>query len=288
MKNKRSVLILVIAVFAIIIFFAVYFLSSGRDLKDNQNDILFSEDKILIDNTETPVKLDNIKAGDEIFSPVAITGWARGFWYFEASFPVRLEDEEGNLLGSSLAMAQREWMTEEFVPFLVDLEFMVSTTTKAFLVLQKDNPSGLAEHDNEVAIPVTLKPIDSMMVKAFFPNELLDPEISCQRVFPLNRLVPKTPQVAQAALSELLKGLSEEEKAQGYFSSINEGVVINKLEVIGSTIFVDFDSKIEESVGGSCRVSSINSQIIETLRQFNNIEKVVISIAGRQEDILQP
>jgi len=287
MKNKRLSLAL-IALIPVIIFFAVYFLNSDQDLKDNSNDILSSENSILVDDVEIPIELDNIQADDIISSPFMITGQARGSWYFEASFPMRLEDEEGNLLGSSIVATQGDWMTKEFVPFSANLEFMVTTTTKAFLVLQKDNPSGLAEYDDKLVVPVTLKPTGSMTVRAFFPNKLLDPEISCQRVFPVDRLVPKTPGVARASLLELLKGVTEEEKFQGYFSSINEGVTINNLEVIDSTIFVDFNSKIEEGVGGSCHVRSISSQIIETLRQFDNISKVVISINGRTEDILQP
>ena len=285
MKNKRLSLALISIIF---IFFVVYFINSDRIFKDNPDDILFLESPTLINDTQTLIRLDNVNAGDEIFSPLVVTGQARGSWYFEASFPMRLEDEEGNLLGSSIVAAQGDWMTKEFVPFSANLEFMVTTTTKAFLVLQKDNPSGLAEYDDKLVVPVTLKPTGSMTVRAFFPNKLLDPKISCQRVFPVDRLVPKTPGVARASLLELLKGVTEEEKFQGYFSSINEGVTINNLEVIDSTIFVDFNSKIEEGVGGSCHVRSISSQIIETLRQFDNISKVVISINGRTEDILQP
>jgi len=45
---------------------------------------------------------------------------------------------------------------------------------------------------------------------------------------------------------------------------------------------------LQYQVGGSCRVSAIRAQIIETLKQFSTVKNVVISINGRTEDILQP
>ncbi len=86
-------------------------------------------------------------------SPLTVTGKARGTWYFEASFPVRLLDADGNELALVPAQAQGEWMTEDFVPFSATLTF--ATSAKAgTLVLQKDNPSGLPENDKSVSIPV--------------------------------------------------------------------------------------------------------------------------------------
>ncbi len=92
-----------------------------------------------------------------IESGVVINGQARGNWYFEASFPVKLLDANGKVLTQVPAQAQGEWMTTNYVPFSVKLTFSKPTTATGTLVLEKDNPSGLPENANEVRIPVTFK-----------------------------------------------------------------------------------------------------------------------------------
>lgn len=89
-----------------------------------------------------------------VASPLQVTGEARGYWFFEASFPIRLEDESGNVLVQSIGTAQGEWMTEEFVPFTATLEFDPGTATAGVLILEKDNPSGLPENADSLEIPV--------------------------------------------------------------------------------------------------------------------------------------
>lgn len=125
-------------------------------------------------------------------------------------------------------------------------------------------------------------------IEAYFNNNKLDPEVSCNRVFPVEREIVKTSAVARAALEELFKGPSDLEKESGFFTSINPGVKIQKLVVKDGVAKVDFDEQLEFQVGGSCRVSAIRAQITETLKQFPTVDSVVISINGRTEDILQP
>ncbi len=95
--------------------------------------------------------------GQVIKSPIIITGEARGNWYFEASFPVRILDANNKVLAAKPAQALSDWMTTDFVPFSVKLEFIAPTTDTGFLVLAKDNPSGLPEHDDEFRIPIRFR-----------------------------------------------------------------------------------------------------------------------------------
>jgi spore germination protein GerM len=94
--------------------------------------------------------------------------------------------------------------------------------------------------------------------------------------------------VGRAALDELLKGPSVEEKEKGYLTAINEGVKVEKLTIENGVAKADFNSRLEEAVGGSCRVNLIRSQIVNTLMQFSTVKEVVISIEGKTEDILEP
>lgn len=125
-------------------------------------------------------------------------------------------------------------------------------------------------------------------IRAFFNNNNLDPEFSCNKVFPVERSVLKTGELEKTALSELLNGPTQSDTAQGFFTSINSGVKINNLSIVRGKAMVDFDERLGFQVGGSCRVAAISAQIRETLKQFSNVEEVIISINGRTEDILQP
>ena len=53
-------------------------------------------------------------------------------------------------------------------------------------------------------------------------------------------------------------------------------------------VYVDFSKELGIGVAGSCRVEAIRSQITETLKQFKNVENVIISIEKETENILQP
>ena len=127
-----------------------------------------------------------------------------------------------------------------------------------------------------------------MKVKVYFNNSELDPEFSCNKVFAVEREVPRTQTVARAALNELLKGTTQNETNEGFFTSLNTGVNIQSLTIENGTAKIDFDDRLEFQVGGSCRVSTIRTQITETLTQFPTVDNVIISINGRTEDILQP
>lgn len=102
------------------------------------------------------IVLDEPLVGAEVSSPLEITGKARGYWFFEASFPVIVVDWDGKIIGQGIAQSTSEWMTEEFVPFKATITFDVSSTVsnRGALILKKDNPSGLPENDNALEIPI--------------------------------------------------------------------------------------------------------------------------------------
>lgn len=235
------------------------------------------------------IKVSSPKPNEKIRTPLKIAGEARGTWFFEASFPIKLLDENGSLITIVVAQAKEDWMTENFVPFEATMNFPPSLSGKGTLIFKKDNPSGLPEFDDELRMPIIFEPQEAMRVKAFFNNSNLDPEFSCNKVFPVEREVVKTQAVARAALEELLKGIvAQKEAEEGFFTSLNSGVKIQSLTVENGVARVDFDDALEFQVGGSCRVSAIRAQITETLKQFPTVSQVIISINGRTEDILQP
>ena len=237
------------------------------------------------------LKIFDLKANDLISSPLTITGEARGMWYFEASFPIKLLDANRNEIARTIAQAQKDWMSEDFVPFEAVLNFENPQTSTGFIVFERDNPSGLAQNDDKFELPVRFQETsqnDLMTIKVFFNNSDLDPEASCFKVFPVERQIPKTQAVARAAIEELLKGPTPEEKSENYFSSLPENVKIQNLTIENGIAKIDFSKDLEQGVGGSCMVSAIRAQITETLKQFSTVKEVIISIDSRTEDILQP
>lgn len=89
-------------------------------------------------------------------------------------------------------------------------------------------------------------------------------------------------------MEELLQGPTKAERTEGYRTSINEGVKIQRLTIQNGLARIDFNEILEFRVAGSCRVRSIRAQIEHTLKQFPTVREVIISINGRTEDILQP
>lgn len=270
---------------------------------------------------ENLIRVSAPEPNSAVKSPLAIRGEARGNWFFEASFPMRLVDEEGTLLGSGIAKTKDEWMTEEFVPFEAKLEFEKPAADVAggMLILEKNNPSGFVAVADELRIPVRFEirssessrprlslmltpsprenpPLSSplphregtMTVYAYFRNPKLGPQTNCSKVFPFERSVPTTVTVGRAALEELLKGPTSVEKEQGFETSVNPGVKLKNLIIEGGVAKADFDAELGARMSGSCRVAAIRAEITETLKQFPTVREVVISIDGRTEDILKP
>jgi len=108
------------------------------------------------------IRIELPRPNTTVQSPLEIKGEARGTWFFEASFPVVLTDWDGKIIANGIATAgdgsvssTSDWMTEDFVPFTASLEFALPVySNRGSLILQKDNPSGLPEHDDALEVPV--------------------------------------------------------------------------------------------------------------------------------------
>jgi len=87
----------------------------------------------------------------------SVIGQARGNWFFEASFPIDLLDKDGNILVQTYATAEGDWMTTDFVPFRGEVKAPIEYIGPATLVLKKDNPSDLREHDASISFPITVE-----------------------------------------------------------------------------------------------------------------------------------
>jgi len=219
----------------------------------------------------------------KVESPIVVKGKAR---VFENTFSYILKDQSGNKLFEDHAMSNAA-----DAGLFGDFEVRIPVppgSPKNLIVEVFDYSAKDGSVADLVTIPVQLATQETAKVKVYFNNDKLDPQVSCNKVFPAERTISKTSQVAYIALFELLKGPTPEEKAQGYSTSIPENVRINSIKIENGRAIADFDYNLDYQVGGSCRVAAIRSQITNTLKQFPTVKEVTISINGRTEDILQP
>jgi hypothetical protein len=233
----------------------------------------------------------NPRPNQEIFSPLFINGQARGYWFFEASFPVKLLDGNGNEIAFTIAQAQDEWMTEDFVPFEAVLEFEKPDTENGVLVFQKDNPSGLLENSDELIVPIKFS--DSVRnVQLYYYNAHKDQEmfeyISCgpEAVFPVDREIALTQTPIQDVINLLLEGnLTPSEKEAGFNPMFPlEGVELVGANLKDGVLTLEFDDPMNLTSGGSCRAGILWHQISKTAKQFSEVE----SVRFMPEELFQP
>ena len=149
MKAIRIILLIMIII-------GIILLCTQKYWVDNLvNFILQQENFSVASVSNENILVANPKPNDQINSPLLIKGEARGTWFFEASFPVVLTDWDGKIIARGIAQAEGDWMTTGFVPFTATLDFTKPSYGKnGFLILKKDNPSGLPQNDASAEIPV--------------------------------------------------------------------------------------------------------------------------------------
>ena len=224
------------------------------------------------------------KANEEVGMPMIIEGEAMPG--FENTFSYRILDEDGSFLHESSITLQSDFGV--YSPFKITVDYPYAKgRTGAIEVFEYSAKDG-SEVD-KVMVPIVFKKFDLAEVKVFFKNKNNDPNVlNCNKVDSVTRRVLKSQDLPKSAIEELLKGPSHVEYQNTFMTSINEGVKLQKLEIENGVATADFDGRLQEEVGGSCRVGVIRAQITQTLKQFDYVKKVIISVNGRSEDVLQP
>lgn len=236
-------------------------------------------------DTSSDIKIFSPPAYKPIESPLLISGEARGNWFFEAEFEAELYDASNNLLGKATLTAQKDWMTEGFVPFQGILSFTPPLTSSGSLKFLSANPSGLSENQKIFEIPVQFKEIPRRKVLLYYYNPQKDKDelgnIKCSSagLTPIEReiFLSKTP--IQETINLLLKGrenLKPEEIAQGITTEYPlEGLKLKSINLkADGTLILEFEDSFNKTSGGACRVNILRSQIEATAKQFSQVKKV--------------
>jgi spore germination protein GerM len=298
MKNNLSQKGFIIPVIVAIIVFliivgGIYIYSQKKveaPIVNNEENIIVKSTEVL-GNKEDLVSF-SVKGGDSVSGVLNLTGTVKNAYFFEGNIIVDLLDANQNILKKGNGMAKTEWMTKDPVSFVSTID-TTGLNGNGYILVQNDDPSGgEGGPAKKILIPVVFNNEDKnmMSIKLYFPNSILNPKmLDCGLMYPVSRVIGETKGVANATLGELIKGPTEEEKTNGYFSSIPVGTKVNSIKMVGDTLFIDFN-EIVVGGGGSCgQVAKFNS-FMTTLKQFTTIKDIKMTVDGKgnTEDIFQP
>lgn len=251
------------------------------------------EDNSLKTEKGIPLELIYPQPNTEVGCEFELSGKISNQWFFEGSFPVSIV-VDGKTVLETQALTEEEWTKEGDISFYSKIKCDSGCVGSGNIVLKKDNPSDLPENDDSFSIPVTFSKTcavitEDISVKVYFGNSKTDPSaLNCEDTYSVTRSIPETLGVGRASLEQLFLGPTADEKTAGYFTSLPEGVSINSLKISNGVAYVDLNEKLNEVAGGSCLVSRVRSQIENTLKQFDTVKSVVISVNGSTEGVLQP
>lgn len=128
--------------------------NSAKSDQDQTPSVVQKDSTLYTSKKGVKIYVYNPAKNTEVSSGVWVVGMVPGSWSFEASFPVRIENSVSDTVVQSNAELLDDWTTEQLVPFKAKLDWSTDQSGTGNLILEKDNPSGLAENDDSVTIPV--------------------------------------------------------------------------------------------------------------------------------------
>lgn len=93
-----------------------------------------------------------------ISSPLVLRGEVTGGgWFFEGTFPVKVMDARGTVLGTAAAHAETEWTSTGTVPWTATVTFAPPAASSGLVVFESDNPSGDPARMKTLQVPVKFR-----------------------------------------------------------------------------------------------------------------------------------
>lgn len=262
---------------------------------------------------EETILITSPKPGEIVSSPVQVAGISDPT--FEQHLAIQVIDQYGSMIGQGTTIIAADWGQRG--PFEAQVAFAppASEEPGRIVVFAASPRDGGLVHLSSVEVRLagsSGSPTDETLklhtVQVYFSHTSLSENTTC--VLPVTRTVKGT-NVEWLALEALLEGPTPEEEAQGFLTSIpgpeeveafkqrviesgqpvpylGERVRLQDLQIENGTAYVDFSAEMKAYGGGSLRVMCIRQEVTKTLTQFLGIERVVISIDGQTEGVLEP
>lgn len=253
------------------------------------------EDWSVLGATAANLVVSSPRAGEEIASPVTVTGRARspeGAMGIE----VRQDGELGAIGAGSVAGG------DDLRDFSATVAFETAGAPYGALVLFTTSPDdgrvweaaalrvALRSTDTDAVACGTYRPLrpkpaaGEMEVKAYFNCDLADDPIA---PFPVYRIVPESPRVLESTLEVLLAGPDTAERAAGvdsWFSS-ETAALLRSVTIVDGHAVIDFGDlpAVIPNASTSAGSALLLSQLDATVFQFRSVETVEYRLDGNCE-----
>jgi len=254
------------------------------------------------------------KPDERISSPVRVAGFSDPT--FEQHLAIQVIGADGSVIGQGGATIAADWGQRG--PFEAEVAFTSPASEEpGRIVVFADSPrDGGLVHLSSVEVKLAgtsgspaVETPQLHTIQLYFSHTSMSESTTC--VLPVTRTVSGGGRTEWLALEALLEGPTPEEEAQGFFTSIpnpeevaafkerlmesgqpepylGDRVELRTLRIEDGTAYVDFSAEMKAYGGGSLRVMCIRQEVTKTLEQFPGIERVVISIDGQTEGVLEP
>jgi len=186
------------------------------------------------------------------------------------------------------------WAYEPSISLKVEdsVYYAAPTSTAGMIVLY--DPANPDNRARRLSIPIFFAPVETVTVKVYFPNTQRETDsLASKSVYPVERTIPATTDIARAALTQLFRGPTASEKEEGFFSYLFPSckaqnvyypehpcsVKLKGLEIKDGVVQVwvyDIDWDEISGIGGLRTVEIALLQIEQTLLQFSEVFQVVI------------
>lgn len=160
MENKKTVIVLFVALLLIVVAFAAGKKSvvapTPSEDNTNQNPSVGGT-MPAVEGRKDDYVSSSVKPGDSVSGKVSFSARVQGGYFFEANVGINILDGNKKLLRAGNGMATSEWMTAGPVDFTAVLDFTSLPKGLGFIEIKNDNPSGLPENDKSILIPVIIE-----------------------------------------------------------------------------------------------------------------------------------
>jgi len=127
---------------------------------------------------------------------------------------------------------------------------------------------------------------ETVDIEVYFSNlEVQRGGENCSTVFPAIRTISKTDTLAETALEKLFEGTTTKEEGQGLHTDISPEFTIKRLTVSEGIATVELHDDLELLGHSVCEAATIKAQITKTLEQFSHINKVIITVNDKTDDL---
>lgn len=287
MNSGKKTLYFLIALFIIAIVFIL--LKKPATAPDSDDNNTHNNDSQSMIDVTSPKEGETVDATNGF----EIKGTANRAWYFEATAPYTVYSKDGTKLVQSYITAVvgdgEDWMTNETSSFSAQvMPFLTKGATEGYIIFENSNPSDDEGFRKSFRVNVKFSAQETQTIKVYFGNTEMNPNsIDCNKVFAVDRLVPKATSIGKLSIETLLLGPTQSETELGYVSAFGNqsGSNLKSLNIKNGIASADFSYLPS---GGSCLVGQARAQIEETLKQFSSVKTVKILLNGSEDEALQP